>query len=217
MTEPGNSPPFVWTIGHSTHAPEAFLALLGGAGVTAVADVRSSPFSRIVPHFNREALGEMLAAHGIAYRFLGKFLGARPEGDDCWDGDRVSYAKLAATGPFGEGLRRVIEGARLHRLALMCAERDPLDCHRTILVARHLARSGVVIAHIHADGRIESHDEAEQRLLQDCAMTSHDLFLAPDEQIAAAYACREREIAFRRDGDEVPARTREAAHVIGVR
>lgn len=188
----------IYTIGHSTHSFERFVALLEGAGIDAVADVRSSPFSRIVPHFNRPELKLALHAHGIAYRFLGKLLGARPHDGNCWDGDRVCYDKLAKTAPFRQGLDRVLEGSSRHRIALMCAEKDLLDCHRTILVARPLQARGAPVRHVHADGRIESHAAAEDRLKQRYAMADGDLFLSPAERLQQAYRRREEEIAHRR-------------------
>lgn len=147
--------PTILTIGHSDHSLEQFLRLLEMHTVTAVADVRSSPYSRLHPAFNKEPLQEALAAKGIAYVFLGQELGVRSRDPSCYEGGKVQYRKLAQTELFRSGLERVMNGARSHRIALLCAEREPLACHRSLLVARELEAIGAAIEHIHPDGRLE--------------------------------------------------------------
>ena len=154
----------VLTIGHSTHALEAFVALLRQNGVTAVADVRSAPYSRFNPQFNREPLAEALGAEGVRYVYLGRELGGRSEDPACHEDGRIRYDRVAATESFKDGLARVVDGAAKFRIALMCAEKEPLHCHRTLLVARALERE-VDVAHIHADGALEPHRAAMDRLL----------------------------------------------------
>ncbi len=156
----------VLTIGHSNHALEDFVGLLRQHRVNAVADVRSAPYSRYNPQFNREPLAASLKAAGIAYVYLGRELGGRPGNRRCYDdGGRVLYDRVAATVPFRRGLDRVVAGAAKHRIALMCAEKEPLHCHRTLLVAQELDKLGVGVAHIHADGRLEPHGDAMDRLI----------------------------------------------------
>ena len=155
----------VLTIGHSTHALEAFVVLLRQHDVTAVADVRSAPYSRYNPQFNREPLAEALGLEAIRYVFLGDALGGRSEDPACYEDGRIRYDRVAATGSFRSGLTRVVQGAAKYRIALMCAEKEPLHCHRTLLVARALDEQGVDVAHIHADGGLEPHGEAMNRLL----------------------------------------------------
>ena len=133
----------VLTIGHSTHSWERFLALLRSANVTAVADVRTSPYSRLYPHFNRDDLREELRADGISYVFLGKELGGRPSERRFYCEGVADYEKMAQASEFNKGLDRVVEGAKKYRIALMCSERDPLDCHRCLLVGRALAQRAV--------------------------------------------------------------------------
>lgn len=148
----------VLTIGHSTHALEAFVALLRQHGVTAVADVRSAPYSRFNPQFNREPLAEALGSEGVRYVYLGKELGGRSEDPACHEGGRIRYDRVAATQSFRSGLARVVDGATRYRIALMCAEKEPLHCHRTLLVARALDEQGVDVA-------LEPHRAAMDRLL----------------------------------------------------
>ncbi len=186
----------LFTIGHSTHSVEKVVSLLRQHGVTAVADVRSRPYSRINPQFNREAFTVLLKAAGIAYVFLGRELGARSEDRNCYVEGKVQYDLLAQTELFGVGLHRVIQGMSRHRVALMCAEKDPLTCHRTILVCRHLAARGVAVEHILEDGRLETHDAALSRLLNELGLPEHDLFRGRDEIVEEAYAKRGERIAY---------------------
>ncbi len=187
----------VFTIGHSTHSRERFIALLIQHGITALCDVRSKPYSRMNPQFNREELARALPAHGIVYRFLGKELGARSEDSDCYEEGQVRYSRLADTAQFKRGLKRVIRGMKEDlRIALMCAEKEPLECHRTILVARHLAALGVRVEHIHADGHLESHDEALSRLAGMMHLPERDLFHSREELLDDVYRRQEERIAY---------------------
>jgi uncharacterized protein (DUF488 family) len=186
----------VLTIGHSTHSAEAFLALLRQHQVDAVADVRSSPFSRFNPQFNREALQHYLKDNGIRYVFLGKELGARSEDRSCYLDGRVQYARLAQTPLFQSGLDRVLQGAAKYRVALMCAEKEPLECHRTLLVAKALVARGQLVVHIHADGHLETHEAAMERLLKITGLPKADLFRSRQELLAEALARQEQRVAY---------------------
>lgn len=190
------NPAHLFTIGHSTHDMGAFAQLLMQHGVTAVADVRSVPASRFSPQFNREPLRRALAEAGVAYVFLGKELGARTDDPGCYEAGKVQYGRLAGTAAFRSGIGRLLEGADREVIAIMCTEKDPLDCHRTLLVARQLVDRGARIDHIHADGRIESHAEAMVRLRGVHAMGQDELFRNEDEVLAEALARQESRIAF---------------------
>ncbi len=158
MTEPN-----ILTIGHSNHALAKLIALIEAASVSRIADVRSRPVSRFVPHFNRKPLQAALAGHGISYLFLGRELGGRPEDPALVKNGKPDYALLARTPAFAEGLARVIEASANEKVALLCAERDPIDCHRFHLIARELAARQIGVAHILSTGEIESHADTERR------------------------------------------------------
>lgn len=187
----------VFTIGHSTHEQCRFIDLLRQHNITVVCDVRSKPYSRMNPQFNREELERALRANGITYHFLGEELGARSEDPDCYEGGKVQYARLARTDLFNRGLKLLLSEVKDgFRVALMCAEKEPLECHRTILVARHLAVLGVPVAHIHASGRLESHDEALSRLMRLHDLPEEDLFHSREEFLDEAYRRQEERIAY---------------------
>lgn len=186
----------VYTIGHSKHTLDEFAGLLKQHGVTALADVRSAPFSRFSPQFNKDALARELKARGIKYVFLGRELGARSDDRSCYENGRVQYARLARTELFRQGIERVRRGADEHRIALMCAEKEPLECHRTLLVARALDEQGVEVMHIHGDGRLESHRDAMERLLEVTGLPREDLFRSRAELIAEALKRQEDKVAY---------------------
>lgn len=186
----------VFTVGHSTHSWERFVALLSAANVTAIADVRSSPYSRHFPHFNRDELRAGLGTDGISYVFLGKELGGRPNERRFYCEGIADYEKMAQASEFSKGLDRVIEGAKKYRIALMCSERDPLDCHRCLLVGRALARGAIRVSHILDNGRVVDHAEIEDRLLELSGRNADDLFASRSERLAAAYRERARKVAF---------------------
>ncbi len=183
--------PQVLTIGHSNHSLEAFLELLASNGVTAVADVRSAPFSRFCPQFNRDALSAALKEHGIRYTCLGRELGGRSADPACYRDGQIRYELVARTSLFRDGLARIVDSAARHRTALMCAEKEPLDCHRTLLVAPALAARGVAVAHILADGELEPHEKTLDRLL-----IQFDLFQSREELLAHALARQAQRVAF---------------------
>jgi uncharacterized protein (DUF488 family) len=182
--------PTVFTIGHSNHPLETLLALLSGAGIDAVADVRSAPYSRRHPQFNREPLRAALAARGIAYADLGRELGGRPQDPALWHGPRPDYERMATAPAFCAGLERVEHGAKDRAIALMCAEREPLDCHRCVLVARALTARGTAVRHILADGTGEDHAATEAQLVAWAGLEAADMFASPAERLAAAYRKR---------------------------
>ena len=153
----------LFTIGHSTHATEHFVGLLKQHGVNAVCDVRSHPYSRYNPQYSREVIAGEIKNCGIHYVFLGKELGARSDNPDCYVDGKIQFKKLTDEPLFQQGLARLKQGTRQYSIALMCAEKDPITCHRTILVARQL-RQEFTIKHILEDGRIESNLAAETRL-----------------------------------------------------
>ena len=186
----------VYTIGHSTHPIERFVQLLTRHEITAVADVRSQPYSRMTPQFNREPLKATLKDAGIVYVFLGKELGARSSDESCYQSGKVQYERLARTTLFQEGLDRIEQGLSKFRIALMCAEKDPLTCHRSILVCRHLIERQLGVAHILEGSRLETHEMAMERLLRELRINSADLFKSQHDLFAEAYTLREDEIAY---------------------
>lgn len=193
----------VFTIGHSTYTLEAFIELLRHHEINAVADVRSVPYSRVAPQFNRDSLKLALRRHGICYVFLGKELGGRPDDLSCYEKGQVQYERVARTDLFKRGINRILQGANKYRLAVMCTEKEPLKCHRTLLVARELHERGVEVYHILDNERIEAHEKTMERLLDLLDMRQGELFgsqaSSRDEMLAKAVARQASRIAWRWD------------------
>ncbi len=186
----------VFTIGHSNLEIGKFVAMLKQHGIQAIADVRSSPYSQYNPQFNRELLQKSLQEHGISYVFLGQELGARRSERECYLEGRADYGLISQTPAFRRGLERVTQGAVKMRVALMCAEKDPIDCHRCILVAPHLRQQGLQVLHILSDGSLEDHEQTEKRLLQVFALENKELFRSQDEIVAEAYKKQGEKVAY---------------------
>jgi uncharacterized protein (DUF488 family) len=184
----------IFTIGHSSHKWEHFARLLASHAITAIADVRSAPFSRRSPHFNRGELKERLRNEGIAYSFLGRELGGRPIGKEYYCHGVADYEKMAEAPEFVEGIKRVVEGGQKYRIALLCSEHDPLDCHRCILVGRRLLDRECSVNHILADGSLETQKSIEDRLL--VLEAQEDLFIPRRERVSAAYRERSKKVAY---------------------
>lgn len=156
----------LFTVGHSNLDFDRFLELLRGVGITAIADVRSQPYSRRLPQFNRPELERGLKAAGIAYAFLGEALGGRPQQASLYDAAGVvNYEQVRATAAFQQGLNRLGRGADQFCVAMLCGEEDPLDCHRGLMITPALRERGLYPRHVRKGGRLESTAEMETRLL----------------------------------------------------
>lgn len=195
--------PELFTIGHSNHSLEHFFKLLRLHRIQDLVDVRSSPYSARLPQFNREPLDAALRAAGIQYLFLGAELGARRSERNCYVEGVARYDRIAKTPAFQSGLERVTKGIQEFRCALMCAEKDPLECHRTILVCRHL-RDVAQIKHILADGSLEPHDEAETRLMAEERVPAEDFFTPREQLLDRAYDQRGGKTAYHETAEPVP-------------
>lgn len=173
----------LFSIGHSNHPAEGFADLLKKHDIDVLVDVRSYPYSRYAPQFETSGLKALLAKAGVKYLYLGRELGGRPEDDDYYDAEgHVLYARLATSPLFLEGIDRLQKGAQTYRVAVMCAEEDPLNCHRRLLIGRVLRERGVALDHIRGDGRLQTEDEllrAEVR--HPPASEQSSLFDAPQE------------------------------------
>lgn len=194
----------IFTIGHSNHPIEWFIELLRENGITAVADVRSKPYCRYARWFDGNQLERSLRTEGIRYVFMGEELGARPRDPACYENGRVRYDRIARTESFRRGIDRLVHGARTHRIACMCVEEDPLDCHRTLVVARELDARGIEVHHIRGNGKIEAHVDAMDRLLCLSGLAHEDFFRTRADRLAEAIKKQEERIAYEPQVTSVP-------------
>lgn len=186
----------IYTIGHSTLAMEEFIHLLKLHSVDAVADVRSNPYSKFQPQFNRESLHRDLRGSGIDYVFLGAELGARSTDPNCYVDGRVQYDRLALAPGYLRGIDRLVTGSKSHTIAVMCSEKEPLECHRTVLVARSLIERSTDVSHILSNGAVEPHDDTLSRLLWQLDMPEDELFRTRSEILEEALKRQEQKIAY---------------------
>lgn len=145
----------LWTIGHSNHESDHFLRLLAQCGIDVLADVRSQPYARYASHFSQTPLRRLVEDAGMRYLFLGRELGGRPPEPEMYDRDEyVLYGEVAKTRRFIDGLRILTDSMRQGRVAMMCSEEDPTDCHRRLLVTRALLQGDYPpkVTHIRGDG-----------------------------------------------------------------
>jgi hypothetical protein len=191
----------LYTIGHSNHTMGQFIDLLKRYEIGIVADVRSAPYSRYCPQFAKEVLSKALEAANIQYMFLGKELGARPDDAACYEGGCVNFKRLAERKEFKDGVQRVLASAGKYSVALMCAEKEPLDCHRTILICRNLKEYNLSINHILEDGKLEDHYDCERRLVKKLKIepTLFEQEKTESDLIEQAYDQQSQNISYRSD------------------
>jgi len=152
--------PGIYTIGHSNHSLDIFLGLLERHAIQVLMDIRSQPFSRYVTHFNYPEIEGAIERRGIQYRYMGQELGGRPQGDSFYDADGyVLYNRVAEAAFFRKGIARLEEDGTMYRVAIMCSEEDPTNCHRRLLIGRVLAGDGVPFQHIRGDGRLQTEED----------------------------------------------------------
>lgn len=154
----------IYTIGHSNHELYDFIDLLKKNRINSLYDVRSSPYSKFVPHFNKAVFAPKLMAAGIKYRFAGRELGGMPSAEEFYDDKGyVLYSKLAVSMPFRDGITMLEADAAKNRIAIMCGEEVPDECHRRLLVGRVLFEKGIEVIHILKDGNTIGEHELRER------------------------------------------------------
>lgn len=177
----------LYTIGYSSFEIPEFIETLQKNEVSAVADVRSSPYSKFKPDFNRGNLKTSLKKNNIEYVFLGDYCGARISDPSCYVDGKASYTLIKEKEKFKVGLNRIIKGLEKYSIALLCAEKDPITCHRNILICRNLKQFDIEIFHILSVNKIEKNSQSEERLLKLFNLEQNDLFLERGDLIEEAY------------------------------
>ena len=157
MIPPARDVPVLWTIGHSNTDIDTFIGLLRINGIGCVVDVRSIPYSRHVPHFNRTELKRAIEASGIQYHYMGSVLGGKIQDKDGTRPKEYSNAVLDTS--FICGINELLKIAAEKKTAVMCAEKDPNRCHRRHLISAYLVKRTVEVRHILADGTCVSERE----------------------------------------------------------
>jgi uncharacterized protein (DUF488 family) len=186
----------LFTIGYSKHTLDSFLDAIQKNRINAVVDVRSTPYSRFKPEFNKDSINKYLKSKNINYVFLGNECGARFDDPTCYQNGKADYRAISKHRKFQEGLNRIKTGIKKYTVALMCAERDPINCHRMILICRNLKDSPINIYHILDNDKVETQFEIEKRLLKLFKFDQTELFRTEQEQLDQAYDNQSERIAF---------------------
>ena len=197
----------VYTVGHSNHPIEEFLKLLVKHNINCVCDVRSMPYSRFTEQYNRENIKEYLSEHNIKYLFFGEEFGARREEKSLLTDGMVDFEKVAKNEKFIKGINRIEKGLEKgYRIALMCTEKEPIECHRTILVSRNLYLKGMVILHILSDGTAVYHEKIEEELVEKYFPNRNQLSLFDMNEtidyLKEAYKKANSDIGYRKEEDD---------------
>ena len=191
----------LFKIGYSVFNISDFIQTLKKSNINAVADVRSSPYSKFKPDFNRETLKESLKKSNIEYVFLGDNCGARIDDPSCYIKGKADYGLIKETEKFKTGLNRILKGLEKYTITLLCAEKDPITCHRDILVCRNLKQFDVDIFHIMSMENIENNLQSEERLLKLFDLEQTNLFYEKNDLIDEAYNRQGDLIAYQEKGE----------------
>ena len=191
----------IFTIGHSNHPIEKFLSLLTQHSIRIVVDSRSYPYSKYVPHFDRELLSSSLESRDIRYIYMGNELGGRPPETEYYDAEgRVLYFRVAASDRFKGGISRLLKRNEEFRIAVLCSEEDPNTCHRRLLIARVLTENGVSVQHIRGTGTLQS----EAELASNAATAQLEMFEIPNQD--RLYEWKSIQSVLPRDRQEISSR-----------
>ena len=177
----------LFTVGYASFSIKDFIETLRKHDITALIDVRSAPYSKYKPEFKKDNLNKILADNSISYIFLGKYVGARVEDPECYIEGKLNYHLLNETENFKTGINRIFNGMKDYRIALMCAEKDPVNCHRTFLICRTLRSYPIKILHILDGGSLEDHCDTEGRLLKLHGLDQEDIFRTERERVEEVY------------------------------
>jgi len=189
----------IYTIGHSNYEMSTFLNIVSNYGIDIIVDVRSAPYSKYCPQFNKEVIKNSLDKAGVKYLFLGKELGARPDDPSCYYGGMVQFDLLRKTELFKNGIAKIKDGiSKGYVLAIMCSEKNPIECHRTILISRVLEEEGLEVKHILNDTEVIEHIQIEEQLQKKFKLEPllFDAENAKRERIEEAYKKQEERITY---------------------
>ncbi len=196
----------LYTVGHSNQSLEEFLSLLQRHGINCIVDVRSVPASKYAPQFNEENLKYFLKSFDIQYLHFGYEFGARRT--DCIDDDgQVNFETAVTTPLFQQGAERLKKGLEKgFRIALMCSEADPLECHRFSMISRYFQNQGIEVLHILKDANLVTQSDVEKRMVDEFLHSRKhhlaeidELFgtYTAEDQLADAYRLKNKEIGYK--------------------
>ena len=188
----------LYTIGYSSYDISHFISILKKQQIKALVDVRSIPYSKFAPDYNTDNIKKILENNSIYYLNFGDGLGARTKIEECYQNNIAQYSLISKTPMFKEYTKRIISGLEKFNIVLLCAESDPLKCHRDIMICRYLKKYINNISHILQNEIIEDNTQPEIRLLREYNLEQEDFFSNYIDRLNEAYDLRSNEIQYRR-------------------
>lgn len=192
---------YVYTIGHSTLSHEKFMELLRTNKIDCIVDVRSTPYSQYASQFNREVIKDLLVNNDIQYIYMGDEFGARRTDNSLYTDGIVDFTKVAKDPQFLHGIYRLKQGmAKNFTIAIMCTEKDPATCHRSILISHELDKLDIEVRHILDDNTIILQEKIDKILLNKYFPDRNQLSLFGNEEekdlIEQSYIKQNKEIGY---------------------
>ena len=185
----------IYTIGYEKSKVEDLISTLTNNSIDVVVDVRSIPYSKYYPSYNKEYFGKKLHDNNIKYLFMGDKLGAKNFSLDTVEGsNKIDYSKIRMKKTFQEGINRLHNGIKKFNICLFCSEKDPIFCHRNILICKEL--KGYEVLHLYVYEETETSTDAENRLLTLHGLEQDDMFLNHNDRLEKAYELQSYKIAF---------------------
>lgn len=198
----------IYTIGYSGFSLDDFIKCLKHYKISSLIDVRSTPFSQYFQEYNKDYLQKKLKSEGIIYRNYREEFGARQTNIEYYPNGYLDFNLFTKSFSFLQGIEKIEKGINLgYVFALMCAEKDPISCHRNIMVGKAMAEMGFLIKHIHADCSLENQEEIEERMLKEYFPERNQLSFFEENQsdedlIRISYERKNREIGYKIAEDE---------------
>ena len=188
----------LYTIGYSGFSVDEFIMALKQDLIKAVIDIRSAPYSSYYEQYNKDNIKNSLKKHDIHYLFFGDELGAKPKDKKLYSNNVADFAKITNSAAFTNGCKRVMDGLNQFPVCIMCAEKDPINCHRAILITNSFRKiyPEINILHIHSTSNVEQQESLDQRIMAKYNLEHEDLFMNFEERLNAAYLLREKDIAY---------------------
>ena len=194
----------LFTIGYGNLEIKNFIEIVKKNNIEIICDIRSQPYSSYSPAYSQEPLKKVIKENSIKYIFMGDSLGGRSEDMDCYENNRINYEILSQKKTFQDGLDRLLEGLNKYKIAIMCSEKDPEKCHRTLLVARYIKNKHSNIVHIHHNDSLEKHSEFEKRIINLNNKQQQTLLNLEDEETTLSHVYKKlsKKAAYKRNDDE---------------
>ena len=191
----------LYTIGYGNLEIIRFIQLLKNNNIQVLCDIRSHPYSKFSPEYSQDVLESSLKKHSIKYIFMGNELGGRTDDPNCYDQNhQIDYEKYAETEVFKKGLERLLDGIEKYKIVLMCSEKDPERCHRSLLVARFLKEKHSNIKHIHHNLTVETHGEFEQRIVK--KMDKNTSIFGDEESLQQTYKKLSEKAGYKKKNEQ---------------